>query len=117
MLRHYDNLNWTIVSILIGSNIVALGMVSNLSSYQAIFAASFGGSLSLSAWMLWFLRHASIYNVKNDRLYMIEHHIGMAQHRMVGYARRKVWLTKISGLKTAFILYFSLTLAWLLTLI
>src|SRR2546425_3783432 len=117
MLTHYDNLNWQIGSILLGSNIVALGFLSSQSNAQILFAAAFGGSFSLFAWILWFLRHASIYNVKNDRLFMIEQKLSMAQHRMVGLAKENQWLSQFAGNKVAIMLCLGLMVAWLAVLI
>lgn len=117
MLRHYDNLNWNIGSILVGSNIIALGMLSSQINTGILFGAALAGSFSLFAWILWFLRHASIYNVKNDRLYMIESMLGMSQHRMIGFASRKKWLTRTSGNIVALSLYIFLVIAWLVVLI
>jgi len=116
MLRHYDNLNWQIGSILIGSNIVALGFISSSSNLNVLFGAAFGGSFSLFAFVIWFFRHVSIYNVKNDRLYIIEYKLGMAQHRMVDYAGRHKWLTRVSGNKVALVLAFGLLIAWLIVI-
>jgi len=117
MLRHYDNLNWQVASILVGSNIVALAFISSSSSPNVLFAAAFGGSFSLLAFNLWFFRHVSIYNVKNDRLYIIEYQLGMAQHRMVGYASSHNLLVKVPGRCVALLLYFGLLIAWLIVLI
>jgi hypothetical protein len=117
MLRHYDNLNWHIASILVGSNIVALGLISSSSSPNVLFAAAFGGSSSLLAFNLWFFRHVSIYNVKNDRLYIIEYQLKMAQHRMVGYASSRNLLVRVPGRCVALLLYFGLLIAWLIVLI
>ncbi len=117
MLTHYDNLNWQIGSILVGSNIVALGFLSNSRNTQLLFAAAIGGSLSLFAWIFWYFRHASIYNIKNDRLYMIEQKLHMAQHRMVGYAETKKWLSRVSGRSVALMLCIGLLIAWLIVLI
>jgi len=116
MLRHYDNLNWEIGSILVGSNLVALGFISNTSNPNLLFAAAFGGSISLFAFSLWFFRHVSIYNVKNDRLYIIEYELGMAQHRMIDYANRKGWLTRTSGKDIVLLLYFGFLFAWLIVI-
>lgn len=117
MLQHYDNLNWQIGSILVGSNIVALGFTSSSATIHLILAAAIGGSSSLFAWILWFMRHVSIYNVKNDRLYMIERELNMVQHRMIGFASDRHWLSTIAGYKVAWILCVGLMVAWLVVLI
>lgn len=117
MLVHYDNLNWQIGSILVGSNIVALGFLSGSGAERTLFAAAVGGSFSLFAWILWFIRHASIYNVKNDRLYMIEMKLNMYQHRMVGHAKEKRFLARVPGNQVATILCFGLLVAWLIVLL
>jgi len=116
MFMHYDRLNWSIGSILIGSNIAALGFVSSASNPNPniLFAAALGGSISLFAWILWFYRHASIYDVKQDRLYMIENQLGMFQHRMVGYGAKQGLLARVSGRTVAFLLFAGLLFAWLL---
>jgi hypothetical protein len=117
MLVHYDNLNWLIGLVLVSSNIIALGFVSFADNRNVVFAAAFGGSFALFCWVLWFYRHVSIYNVKNDRLYMIEQELGMAQHRMVGYASKNGLLVRIPGRNVALLLFFGLLIAWLIALL
>jgi hypothetical protein len=116
IFMHYDRLNWFIGSILVGSNIMALGFVSSASNPNPniLFVAALGGSISLFAWILWFYRHASIYDIKQDRLYSIEHQLGMFQHRMVGYGDKHDLLAKVPGRIVAFLLFTGLLITWLL---
>jgi hypothetical protein len=115
MLRHYDNLNWNIGSILVGSNLVAMGFVAQQNSNPFILVgAAVAGMCSLWAWELWYLRHAAIYNVKNDVLYIIEEKLNMLQNRFVGLAEEAGWLGNIDGWKISYILYSSLSLSWLI---
>jgi len=116
MLIHYDKLNWSIGSILVGSNIMALGFISGTSNPNPsiLFVAALGGSFLSFAWIMWFYRHASIYDVKNDRLYMIEHQLGMFQHRMVGYGARHGLITEVPGREVAFRLFVGLLAIWFL---
>jgi len=116
MANHFDNLNWQIGSILIGSNIIALGFLTRIDSVQLLFGAAIGGSLSLFTWILWFVRHRAMINIRLDRLYMIELRLGMAQHRMIGYALSKKWLPRVDGNRVALALFLGLLAAWLLVL-
>jgi hypothetical protein len=119
MLQHYDNLNWQIGSILVGSNIIALGFLSNVTNDRVLTGAALAGTFSLFAWILWFFRHMAIYNVKNDRLCWIEEDLNMYQHRMVGYAGKKPrrWLGRIPGNYVSIVLWAGLSIAWLTTLV
>lgn len=121
MLQHYDNLNWQIGSILIGSNIVALGFLAQTANPQAsvLTGAAMAGTFSVFVWILWFFRHRAIYNVKNDRLFWIEEELGMYQHRMVGFAgeTEQQWLGPVGGHHAAILLWAGLTLAWVIVLI
>jgi hypothetical protein len=114
--NHFDNLNWQIGSILIGSNIVALGFLSGVGNIRLLFAAAVGGSASLFAWIMWFVRHRAMINISMDRLYMIEMKLSMAQHRMVGFATEKKWLPRVDGNKVALVLFLGLLVAWLIVL-
>lgn len=117
MLAHYDNLNWEIGSILIGSNIVALGFIASATpSGNLIIGTALGGISSLTTWIMWYFRHAYIYNVKNDRLYIIESKLKIWQHRMVNLAEENGWLTHVDGWIISFILWFLLSLAWVIVL-
>jgi len=117
MLEHYDKLNWQIGSILIGSNLIALGSISKFHNNQLVLAIALAGSFSIFSWMLWYFRHAAIYNIKNDRLYMIENLLNMYQHRMVGYASQQKWLTPFPGRVIALIFGISLIISWALVVI
>ncbi|MGC9146063.1 MAG: hypothetical protein ACP5GS_08170 [Nitrososphaeria archaeon] len=115
MLMHYDNLNWNIGSILVGSNLVAIGFVvqQNQNPFLLVGAALAGMS-SLWSWELWYFRHVAIYNVKNDVLYIIEAKLNMFQNRLVGLAEEAGWLGNIDGWKISYLLYLSLSLSWLI---
>jgi hypothetical protein len=116
MVTHYDNLNWQIGSIIVGSNIVALGFVASSGSSNLLLvpSAALGGISSLFCWILWFYRHMAIYNVKNDRLTVIEVELGLAQHRMVRVANKKGWLghERMSGHDVSVYLWIGLSVAW-----
>lgn len=116
MLIHYDKLSWFIGSILVGSNIMALGFISGVSNPNPsiLFVVALGGSILSFTWVMWFYRHASIYNVKNDRLYMIENQLGMFQHRMVGYGDKYGLITKMPGREATFLLFVGLLAIWFL---
>ncbi len=116
MLTHYDRLNLQIASIIVGSNIVGmsfvLGAPSALTS-PALPGVAIAGMISLSIWVLWIQRHVAIYNVKNDRLYMIERQLDMLQHRMVGFADNNHWLGSFSGRIVNLFLWAGLSVGWL----
>ncbi len=115
MLMHYDNLNWNIGSILVGSNLVAIGFVVQQNSNPfLLIGAALAGMCSLWSWELWYFRHVAIYNVKNDVLYIIEAKLNMFQNRLVGLAEEAGWLGNIDGWKISYLLYVSLSLAWLI---
>jgi len=117
MLIHYDNLNWQIGSILLGSNLVTMG----LSLQQRIGSLSVpilavAGIISQFAWAFWFTRHVAMYNLRNDVLYRIEMELGIPHHSLP--ANQKVkngrWLGLISGKWTAVFLSIGLSFTWLL---
>jgi hypothetical protein len=120
MLQHYDNLNWQVGSILVGSSILAMGFITQSSLTTLVAGASIGGMVALFIWALWVYRHTALYNVKYDRLYMIEQMLGFAQHRMVGYAGLKGvnWLGdhQLTITDLVLVLWGALSIVWLLIL-
>ena len=88
MLKHYDNLNWHIGSILIAATLILSGMSLNKDTIEIITAAGTRGliisfaipSISffvLFIWFLWFRRHRVLYNFRNETIHRLEQQLGM----------------------------------------
>lgn len=83
MLRHYDSLNWQIGAILIAGTLVLTALVfkgdalallnqSFWPTVSVLLVAPFISFLVLSCWALWFRRHRSLYNLRNEVCHRIE---------------------------------------------
>ena len=100
MLRHYDNLNWLIGTILIGGTLVLTGIV--ISSIDKVYSeehmyASLIISLGVPAltfvilklWIAWFDRHRSLYNKRCETMHRIEEQLGLF-HWLLVEAEREI---------------------------
>lgn len=116
MVIHYDNMNWQIGSILVGSNIVALGLSLRAELNPFLLGLSIAGMVSMFLWAFWYFRHMALYNLRNDRMYVIEKKLGLRQNLMVHEIRencsRHQWLGIISGHKTTLLLTIFLAGVW-----
>jgi hypothetical protein len=88
MLRHYDTLNWQIGSIFIAAVFLLVGTsLPGLLESAAKFEYGFPLIIALSAilmfaWLIFFLRHRAIYNVRNYRLKKLEELLGYEQYKL-----------------------------------
>jgi hypothetical protein len=119
MLIHYDNLNWQIGSILVGSNLVAMSFSIQL-GYDSILVLglAISGMLSQLLWLLFFLRHMALYNLRNDVLFKIEEIWKIKHHRLTTEVkmRYKYALGLVPGHFSALVLGIGFsTVWWLLT--
>lgn len=94
MLRHYDALNWQIGLILIASVLILTGFSLNpdtielaKKSVEVRRMLSLGiPALSLfvlGIWLLWFRRHRTLYNFRNEVIHRLELQLGMYHHLRV----------------------------------
>jgi len=81
MACHYDNMNWNIGQIILGSNVVGVGLAgSDANAYLALALISF---VTLVLWRYFFLRHKNIQVHKFRRLHAIEKELEFRQHQDV----------------------------------
>ena len=117
MLIHYDNLNWQIGSILVGSSLVSMGLSLQKGADSTLtLVLALAGMISSFAWIFWFTRHMALYNLRNDVLYMIEEKLGFQHHSlsMENDVKSGRWLGFISGHWIAIVLAIGLSTAWML---
>jgi hypothetical protein len=119
MLTHYDNLNWQIGSILVGSNLVAMSFSLQLGRDSIlVLALAISGMLSQLLWLLFFLRHMALYNLRSDVLFKIEEKWKINHHSLTKEVRSqyKYALGLIPGHVSVLILGIGFsTVWWLLT--
>lgn len=119
MLTHYDNLNWQIGSILVGSNLVAMSFSLQLGRDSIlVLALAVSGMLSQLLWLLFFLRHMALYNLRSDVLFKIEEVWKINHHRLTTEVRSryKYALGLVPGHVSALMLGIGFsTVWWLLT--
>lgn len=114
MLIHYDNLNWQIGSILVGSNLVAMSFALQLNVSPVLaLSLAISGIISQLMWLSWFYRHMALYNLRNDVLYKIEEKLGMHHHRLPGEEGKR-WIGPIPGNLCTVVLTYGLSTVWLL---
>lgn len=88
MLRHYDALNWQIGSIFIAAVLILTGFAVNKDiidlakksqgfRWTWTIGIPFLSWFVLYTWFLWFRRHRSLYNVRNEVLHRLEMQLGM----------------------------------------
>lgn len=97
MLRHYDVMNWQIGSILIAAVLIFTGFAVNKDiielakkSCELRWILNLGIPLLsffvLFTWLLWFRRHRSLYNFRNEVLHRLEMQLGMYHFLLVAEA-------------------------------
>lgn len=115
MLTHYDNLNWQIGSILVGSNLVAMSFSLQLGPDSILkLALAISGMLSQLTWLLFYLRHMALYNLRSDVLFKIEEIWKINHHRLTTEvkSRYRFALGLVPGYVSALILGIGFSTVW-----
>lgn len=99
MLRHYDALNWQIGSIFIAAVLILTGFAVNKDiidlakkshglRWTLIIGIPLISWFVLFTWLLWFRRHRSLYNFRNEVLHRLEMQLGMYHFLRIAEAEK-----------------------------